>query len=99
MPWCLRGSSGQRKAGLESFATPRYDQAQGKEQRQLVQIELRAIVEEERSSRAVGMRHQCAWTRWKQSVEGKILWTDLWQLEPHCVRFQVQAAAAPLGPG
>ena len=49
------------------------------------------MVEEERSSRAVGMRQQGAWTRWEQVVERKISWTDLWRAEPHCIKFLVQA--------
>ena len=70
---------------------PRFDKARGKERRQLVQNEVRAAVEEERSSRAVGMRQQGAWTRWEQAVERKITWTDLWRAEPHRIKFLVQA--------
>ena len=49
------------------------------------------VVEEERSSRAVGMRQQGAWTRWEQVAERKISWTDLWRAEPHRIKFLVQA--------
>ena len=36
---------------------------------------------EERSSKAVGMAQQSAWTRWEQAVERKITWADLWRAE------------------
>ncbi|KAK0134731.1 Retrovirus-related Pol polyprotein from type-2 retrotransposable element R2DM [Merluccius polli] len=81
----LVGTVARGRAGLGTTAPPRFDR--GKERRQLVQNEVRAAVEEERSIRAVGMRHQGAWTRWEQAVERKITWTDLWRAEPHCIKF------------
>lgn len=63
----------------------------GKERRQLVKNEVRVAVEEERSSRAVGMRQQGARTRWEQVVERKITLTDLWWAEPHRIKFLFQA--------
>ena len=59
----------------------KYDTAKGKERRRLVQEEGRVAVEEERSSKTVGMSQQGAWTRWEQAVERKVMWTDLWQAE------------------
>ncbi len=79
------------RAGLGTVAAPRSDKAPGKERRQLVQNEVRAAVEEERSSRAVGMRQQGVWTKWEQVVERKFTWTDLWWAEPHHIKFLVQA--------
>lgn len=67
------------------------EKARGKERRQLVQDEVRALVDEERSSRAVGMRQQGVWTRWEQVAERKISWADLWRSKPHCIKFLVQA--------
>ena len=52
----LVGTVARGRAGLGTIASPRFDKARGKERRQLVQNEVRAVVEEERSSRAVGMR-------------------------------------------
>lgn len=48
------------RAGLGTSAPPHFDKARGKEQRKLVQNKVRAAVEEEQSSRAVGMRQQGA---------------------------------------
>ncbi len=90
MPWSPGGDCGQRKDWARSHHTPLIQKVQGKEQRQLVQSEVRAAVEE-RSSRAVGMRQQGAWTRWEQAVEREIMWTDLWRAKPHCIKFLVQA--------
>lgn len=52
------GTVARGKAGLGAGPGPRYDKARGKERRQLVQNEVRAIAEEETSSRAVGVRQQ-----------------------------------------
>ena len=87
----LVGTVARGRAGLGTLISPRFDKARGKERRQLVQNEVRAVVEEERSSRAVGMRQQGAWTRWEQVVERKISWADLWRAEPHRIKFLVQA--------
>lgn len=57
-PWSPGGHGGQRKAGLETVEGPRYEKAQGKKWRQLVQNEVRAAVGGE------GMRRQGARTRW-----------------------------------
>lgn len=78
------------RAGLGTFSTPRYDTAKGKERWRLVQEEVRAAVEKERSSRAAGMRQQGA-CMWEQVVDRTVLWTDLWQMEPHCIKFLIQA--------
>ncbi|XP_073720025.1 uncharacterized protein [Misgurnus anguillicaudatus] len=87
----LVGAVARGRAGLGTFQVPRLDKARGKERRQLVQGEVRAAVEEERSSKAVGMARQGAWTRWEQAVERKITWTELWRSEPHRIKFLVQA--------
>ena len=50
------------RAGLGSFSTPHIDTTKGKEKRCLVQEEMRAVVEEERTCKTVGMRQQSAWT-------------------------------------
>ncbi|XP_060744927.1 uncharacterized protein LOC132858560 [Tachysurus vachellii] len=87
----LVGAVARGRAGLGTFQGPQFDKARGKERRQLVQGEVRAAVEEERSSKAVGMARQGAWTRWEQAVERKITWADLWRAEPHRIKFLVQA--------
>ncbi len=79
------------RVGLGTFPTPQYEKAKGKERRRLVQEEVRAEVEERRTSRAVGLRHQGAWTRWEQAVDRKVTWTDLWRAEPQRIKFLVQA--------
>jgi len=56
----LLGSVAQRRAGLRSSTSTRYDTASGKERRNLVHKEVRASVEEERANRTVAMRQQGA---------------------------------------
>ncbi|RXN32649.1 reverse transcriptase [Labeo rohita] len=57
----ILGSVTQGRAGLGSLTATRYDLASGRERQRLVQEEVRASVEEERTSRAVAMRQQGAW--------------------------------------
>ncbi|KAL7848811.1 hypothetical protein SRHO_G00204340 [Serrasalmus rhombeus] len=70
------------RAGLGSFPTPQKN-TRGKERQRLVQEEVRAAIEEARSCKAVGMRHQGAWTRWENAVERKVTWTEIWKASPH----------------
>ncbi len=53
-------------ADLGSFSKPHYDKARGRKQRQLVQNEVQAEVEEDRLTKMVGMRQNGAWTRWEK---------------------------------
>ncbi|KAK0148843.1 hypothetical protein N1851_010754 [Merluccius polli] len=87
----LVGTVTNGRAGLGSSTTPRYNKAQGKDRRSLVQQEVRAAVEEERASRMVGMRQQGAWTRWEYAVDRRVSWAELWKAEPHRIRFLIQA--------
>ncbi|XP_034552669.1 LOW QUALITY PROTEIN: uncharacterized protein LOC117822130 [Notolabrus celidotus] len=87
----LVGTVARGRAGLGSSKTPRYNKAQGKDKRSLIQEEVRAAVEDQRTSRMVGMRQQGAWTRWEQAVERKVSWTKLWKAEPHRIKFLIQA--------
>ena len=87
----LVGSVARGRAGLGSFPKPRYDQARGKEKRQLVQDEIRAEEEENRYSRMVGMSKQGAWTRWEHAEPRKITWTELWRAEPLRIKFLIQS--------
>ena len=79
------------QSGLRAVPTPRYRERKGKEKRRQIQEEVRAAVEEGRSSRAVGLKQQGAWTRWKQAMDRKVTWTDLWQGEPHRITFLIRA--------
>ncbi|XP_069366366.1 uncharacterized protein [Paralichthys olivaceus] len=87
----LVGSVARGRAGLGSFPKPRYDQARGKEKRQLVQDEIRVEEEEDRYSRMVGMSKQGAWTRWEHAETRKITWTEMWRAEPLRIKFLIQS--------
>ena len=64
----ILGGMVQGRAGLGSLTTTQYDSASGKERRKLLQDEVRASVEEERSSRTVAMRQQGTWLKWEQAM-------------------------------
>jgi len=78
------------RAGLGSSTTPHYNKATRKDRRVLVQDEVQASLEEQRSSRMVGMQQQGAWTRWEQAVECKVSWAELWKSEPHQIKFLIK---------
>lgn len=85
----LVGAVARGRAGLGSFATPHIDTIKGKERRHLVQEEVRAVIEEERTCRTVGMRQQGAWIRWENAVERKVTWAELWKAEPQRIKFLI----------
>ena len=87
----LVGTVMQGRAGLGTFRTPQYDKARGEERRRLVQEEVKVAVEEERTSRAVGLRQQGAWTRWEQAMDRKVTLTDLRRAVPQRIKVLVQA--------
>ena len=57
----------------------------------MFQEEVRASVEKVRASRIVGMRQQGDRTRWEQAVERKVSWGERWTVEPHRIKFLIQA--------
>ncbi|KAL3991499.1 leucine-rich repeat-containing protein 16 [Sarotherodon galilaeus] len=85
------GIVAQGRAGLGSSRTPNYNNAQGKEKRSLILEEVRAGVEEKRTSQIVQLRQQGAWTRWEQAVERKVTWNELWKAEPQRIKFLIRA--------
>lgn len=68
-----------------------YEKTEGKKRFRLVQEEVKAEVEEWRTSRAVGLRQQGAWTRWEHAIDRKVTWTYLVRAEPQRLKFLVQA--------
>ena len=63
----------------------------GMEKQRQIQEEVRAAVEEGRSSRVAGLRQQVSWTRWEQAMDQKVTWMDVWQTESHCITFLIRA--------
>ncbi|KAK0146299.1 hypothetical protein N1851_014401 [Merluccius polli] len=86
----ILGTVAQGRARLGSRAAARYDSASGRERQRLVQEEVRASVEEERTSRAVAMRQQGAWMNWEQAMERSVTWKDIWQWNPQRIKFLIQ---------
>jgi len=76
------------RAAVGSSTTPHYNKGKRKV---LVQDKVRASLEERRANRKVEIQQQGAWTRFKQAVECKVLWAELWKSEPHRIQFLIQA--------
>lgn len=70
-------SNNKGRAGLGSILSTRYESASGRERQRLVQKEVQALVEEERTSRAVTMRQQGTWMKWEQAIEWHVTWKDI----------------------
>lgn len=48
-------------------------------------------IEEQWTSRMVGMQQQGAWMRWEKVLDRKVSWAKIWQTEPQHIKFMVQA--------
>ena len=57
----------------------------------MLKKEIRKSEEEERRVKAVGMAKQGAWTRWEGATELKLLWEDLWKVEPVRMQFLLKS--------
>ncbi len=79
------------RAGLGYFPKTLVSQARGKEIHHLLQEEVRAGVEEEQVSRAMGLWQQGAWTRWESTLQCRITWANILQADFHQAHFLVQA--------
>ena len=87
----LIGTVAKGQAGLGFFPGIRYDKVRGKERQHLLQEEVRAGVEEKRVGRMVGLSQQGAWTKWENTLQRKITWSDIWRSDSSCMRFLIQA--------
>ncbi len=86
----ILGTVAQDRVRLGSLRATRYDSASGKERQRLVQEEVRASVEEERTNRAVAMRQQGAWMKWEQAMERSVTWKNIWKWNPQRIKFLIQ---------
>jgi hypothetical protein len=84
-----RTTSGRR--GLEVTKQERWSKANQKMRREVVQLEVRKAVEEERVAKAVGMAQQWAWTRWESVEQKKLSWQDIISKEPSRLQFQLRS--------
>lgn len=85
----ILGTVAQGRAGLGSIPSIRYESASGRERQRLVQEEVRTLVEEERTNRAVAMRQQGAWMKWEQAIKRRVTWKDIWQWNPERIKLLV----------
>jgi hypothetical protein len=83
-----RTTSGRRR--LEVRKQERWSKANKKMRREVVQLDVRKAVEEERVAKAVGMAQQGAWTRWESVMQKKLSWQDIISKEPFRLEFQLR---------
>ncbi|KAK7919076.1 hypothetical protein WMY93_010360 [Mugilogobius chulae] len=86
----LVGAVTRGRAGLGSIPAPKIP-SKRKEKRCQVQSEVRAVLEERRTCKAVGMSKQGAWARWENAIQRRVTWNELWKAEPHRIKFLIQA--------
>lgn len=79
------------RARLGTSPTTHYKKLTGKERRDLVQHDVRAGVEEQRTSQWVGLRQQGAWTKWEEAMDRKISWPELGRAEPYRIKVLIQS--------
>ncbi|XP_060066953.1 uncharacterized protein LOC132547205 [Ylistrum balloti] len=75
------GATCSGRQGLGTTHLQMWEGTDDKKKRSMVQGEIRREEEGATKARAVEMRSQGAWTRWKL-LERKLTWTDLWRYEP-----------------
>lgn len=81
---------GNRKSRLGLLPKDTAQPGPKEKRQQLLQDEVRAGVEEERVSRAVGLWQQGAWTRWESVLQCKVTGSNILQADFNRVRFPVQ---------
>ena len=84
---------GTTAVGTQGFGTGevrRWNSADSKTRRDMVQEEIWQTEEEERKTRAAGMGAQGSWTNW-QTTERKLTWTDIWRSEPYRISFLLRS--------
>ena len=79
------------KGGLGYYPSTQVNQTKGEKQKQLLQEEVRARVEEARISKMISLSQQEAWTRWESIKQKKMTWLELWRSDFNHIKFQVQA--------
>ncbi len=83
----LVGAVAKGRSGLGSLEVPRFDKAQGRERRQLIQDKIRAVVEE-RMSRAIAMRQTAGCLDQMGTGDGAKDYME-WSLENGFTEYQI----------
>ena len=88
----LIGAVSQNRAGLGSLDEfKRFEKADSKQKKYMIEQEIRAMEDEARSARAVSMRSQGAWTKWESAAKTNLSWNDLWRMEPLRIKFLLRS--------
>ena len=83
----LVGATTVGRQGLGFQEHRRWSQSSVREQRGMVQDEVRGMVEEERCVRAAAQSQQGRWTTWENAMERKFTWKDLWSMDSARLKF------------
>ena len=79
------------RSGLGCITRTRWSTASPAQRRQLVQQEVRKMVEEERQAKTVSMKQQGKWMKWEGAIQRKVTWADLWSTESNRISFLIRA--------
>ncbi|VDI83021.1 Hypothetical predicted protein [Mytilus galloprovincialis] len=71
------------RQGFGMTTKPRWDTANEKGRRELVQQEIRQMEEESRNVKAVGMKQQGSWLNWQGARSRALTWSEIWK-DPTC---------------
>ncbi|CAC5401269.1 unnamed protein product [Mytilus coruscus] len=70
---------------------PRWDTADKKGKRDLVQQEVRQIEEESKNIKAVGMKHQGSRINWQGARSRALVWSEVWSMEGYLLSFLLRS--------
>ncbi|XP_076109046.1 uncharacterized protein LOC143077044 [Mytilus galloprovincialis] len=81
------------RQGFGMTTKPRWDTANEKGRRELVQQEIRQMEEESRNVKAVGMKQQGSWLNWQGARSRALTWSEIWSMEGYRLSFLLRSVA------
>ncbi|VDI67758.1 Hypothetical predicted protein [Mytilus galloprovincialis] len=80
------------RQGFGMTTKPRWDTANEKGRRELVQTEIRQMEEESRNVKAVGMKQQAgSWLNWQGARSRALTWSEIWGMEGYRLSFLLRS--------
>ncbi|VDI57596.1 Hypothetical predicted protein [Mytilus galloprovincialis] len=79
------------RQGFGMTTKPRWDTANEKGRRELVQQEIRQMEEESRNVKAVGMKQQGSWLNWQGARSRALTWSEIWSMEGYRLSFLLRS--------
>ncbi|XP_076113419.1 uncharacterized protein LOC143081070 [Mytilus galloprovincialis] len=79
------------RQGFGMTTKPRWDTANEKGRRELVQQQIRQMEEESRNVKAVGMKQQGSWLNWQGARSRALTWSEIWSMEGYRLSFLLRS--------